>query len=870
MLKLALKTLAQNKIRLGLTAFAIVLGVGFVVSSFVLRDGLKEVFNDLAAASVAGIDIAIDAENPDNDPVTQVDFDAISGIDGIGAAEITMTGEGYENRIQPIKPDGTTIELNGPPQLTFGWFNERRLASTSIVDGRAPEARDEWVIDPPSLERHGFVVGDTYTFVTPSGQRDARLVGTFTFDGFIEGPTFMALQADTIRDYMLFGDRFDAIAIAADGSVPIPDMIAEINTILNPGDFPRLIVQDQEQLVADTQAEFGQVLDIIGGILLGFALVALFVSIFIIANTFAITTSQRTRELGLLRAIGATPSQILRSVLSESVVIGLLSSLVGIGAGVVIAFVLRAILNQVGAAIPSFGVVLTPLTIVLAFVVGTTVTVISAVVPAFSASRTSPIAAITGQSTGKKESIGRFVIGAVVTAIGIALMLVGLFGGADSVLGVLAPLGGGAAVLFIGITLLSPLVAGPLARILGTPIQGVFNTPGRLSKQNAARNPRRTATTAAALMIGLSLVSMASVLGESFKAEFDNILNTSIQSDFLVISDQADVPDEAVDAIRESGEFGNVTAVKYWSSGLTNEPIEPQFDPTIPADAVDAQGRLVSELYNVEISALDYSQIDGLFNFEVTQGSFDAMTIDTAAVRINVLDDLGLALGDDIQMIMTDGSEADLEIVAVFEEAQISTGVMLTFDRFELASPLRSSDWIAASVAEGTSVEDADAAFTELGTAYPNLAFQSSAEFRQTFSDQIGFVLNLLTILLGLTIFIAILGIANTLALSVFERTREIGLLRAVGMTRRQSRRMIRWEAVIIAAVGAVLGTALGVALGVLMVNAIPGDFISAFAIPWTRILIMVSVTSAMGLLAALFPAWRASRMNVLDAISQA
>ena len=437
-------------------------------------------------------------------------------------------------------------------------------------------------------------------------------------------------------------------------------------------------------------------------------------------------------------------------------------------------------------------------------------------------------------------------------------------------IGVLAPLGGGAAVLFIGITLLSPLVAGPLSRILGTPIQGLFNTPGRLSKQNAARNPRRTATTAAALMIGLSLVSMASVLGESFKAEFDNILDTAIQSDYLVTSDQADVPDEAVDAIRDNDQFGNVTAVKYWSSDLTNEQVDPQIDPTIPADAVDAQGRPFADLYNVDISALDYSQIDGLFNFGVTQGSLDDMTIDTAAVRDTVLEDLGLALGDEIQMIMTDGSEADLEIVAVFEEAQVSTSVMVTFDRFSLASPQQSSDWIAASVAEGASVEDADAAFAELGTEYPNLAFQSSAEFRQTFSDQIGSILNLLTILLGLTIFIAILGIANTLALSVFERTREIGLLRAVGMTRRQSRRMIRWEAVIIAAVGAVLGTVLGVALGVLMVNAIPGDFISAFAIPWTRILIMVTVTSAMGLLAALFPAWRASRMNVLDAISQA
>ncbi len=865
MFKLALKNLAQNKVRLGLTMFAIVLGVGFVVSSFVLRDGLKEVFNELSEQVVAGVDIGVSAFDTDRDPVTQGDLDAISDLDGIRLAVLGMDGEGYENRLQPVKPDGETISLQGPPQLVFSWIEDPGISATTVLDGRAPLNEDEWVIDTASLEEHGFVVGDTYTFVTPSGQQQSELVGTYTFDGFVEGPTFISMQADTIREWMQFGERFDFIAISADGSVPIPDLQAEVDARLNNGQA-RLLVQDQAGLIADAQAGFNEALDIIGGILLGFAFVSLFVSIFIIANTFAITTSQRTRELGLLRAIGATPRQILRSVVSESFIIGIIASILGIGAGIVIAFALRAILNSIGLSIPSFGVVLQPQTILYAFLVGTLVSVISAIVPAIGASRTSPIAAITGHSTTRERSVGRFVIGSIITALGIALMALGLFGGADSVIGVLAPLGAGAMLLFIGITLLSPLVAGPLSRLIGAPIAGIFGTPGRLAQQNSARNPRRTATTAAALMIGLSLVSMASVLGESFKAQFDDLLNTSVQADFIVSSDQTDIPDEVGVQIAGDPAFGNVSAVRYWGVALQNEALEA--DPVaLPADATDV---LEGANFFTDVGAFDYSQVDGLFNFDVIEGSLEDITNETVGIRDTVSEDLGIGLGDVVQLILLDGSVADLEVVSIHEEEQVSGSLLISFDRFDQVSPQRTNDFVAATVADGVSVEDAEESFAALGTEYPNLNFQSSAEFRQSFADQINFILNLLTVLLGLTIFIAILGIANTLALSVFERTREIGLLRAVGMSRRQNRRMIRWEAVIIAAVGAVLGTALGVALGVLMVQAIPDEIISSFALPWTRIIIMAVVASLMGLLAALFPAWRASRMNVLDAISHA
>ena len=858
MLRLALKNLAQNKVRLGLTTFAIVLGVGFVVSSFVLRDGLREVFNNLAAEVSAGVDLSVSSFNPNENPLGQDQLDAVIAVDGVESAELAITGEGAENLIQPIKPDGTTITLQGPPQLAFGW-SESPASALSVVEGRAPTDTSEWVIDPPSLERHGFVVGDTYDFVTPAGRQTGQLVGTFTFDGFVEGPVYMSMTNETLQDYLLYGDRFDSLIIVSDGSVEVPelgeDVFAAINTDVVE---PAFLVQTQEELVAETQESFNQVLDIIGGILLGFAFVSLFVSIFIISNTFAITTSQRTRELGLLRAIGATPRQIVRSVMTESVVIGLVASVIGIGAGVLIALGLRAALNQIGFAIPEFGIVIAPSTVLYAFIVGTVVTVLAALFPAISAARTSPIAAITGNTDQRQKSILRFAIAGVITALGAGLMAVGLFGGGDSATAILAPLGAGAGLVFIGITLLSPLAAGPLSRLLGAPLAAIFGTTGQLAKENAARNPRRTATTAAALMIGLSLVSGASVLGESFKAEFEKILNTSVQADFVVTSDSevANIPDEVVAAIAASDEFGNVTGLRY-----TNVFLEADLTGEVTVG---------EEVRSRDIAALDYERMEGLLNFSPIEGSLQDIDNNSVGVRDTVAEELGVSLGDTVSIAEDETAEEfiALEVVAIFEEPQISGQLLISLDRFSDVSDQIANDWVAADVAEGVDVTAADAVFTDLQTQFPNLNFESSAEFRQTFSDQIDFILNLLTVLLGLTIIIALLGIANTLALSVFERTRELGLLRAVGMVRRQTRRMIRWEAVIISAVGAVLGTVLGVALGALVVNAIPDQFISEFAVPWPRIATMVIGASVAGIFAALFPAWRASRMNVLAAIN--
>ncbi len=864
MLRLSLKNLAANKIRLGLTALAIVLGVGFVVSSFVLRDGLKESFASLSEDIVGNTDLSVEALN-DGDPLTATDLEIISDTPGIRVAVGGVAAD--TNLIQPIKRDGSTITTQGPPQIAFSWTEESQLNPNEIVDGRAPTGPGEWIIDIGAADHHDFIVGETYDLITPAGRASAELVGTFRFgsDNTTNGATLMGFELETIRDHLLLGDVFHAISIGVDGSVPVSTLELTLASALgNPVDpdptddeLPegsRVEVQNRADLQSDVTGQFNQALDIFGGVLLAFALIALFVSIFIIANTFAIVTGQRVRELGLLRAVGATPSQIRRSVLIESLFIGIVASLIGIGVGVGIAYGMRELLSLLGIDLPSFGVVLKPFTITLAMFVGVVVTMLSAILPAFKASRVAPIAAITGSADLESESIGRYVVGTILTAMGIAGLLLALFGGAEGVTQILTILGVGAVFMFIGLTLLSSLVAAPISRFLGLPLGPIFHRPGTLATENAARNPRRTATTAAALMIGLSLVSLSMVLGDSLKSEFNKILETSVQADYLITSDLANVPLEVVDRLEEDPAFGVVTPLFYW-------------DATFENDRVDAAAGDEAS-YDSDIVALEYSKVDGLFDFGVTEGSLQAITNDSAAIRDSVAEDLGLQIGEPINLVLNDGTVAPLEVVAIFEDTALSSPVMISYDRFTQISDQTTADWIAARRDESVSAADADAAFAALGDDYPNLAFDSSASFRESISGQIDQFLNLLTALLGLAILIALIGIANTLALSVFERTREIGLLRAIGMTRRQTRRMIRWEAAIISGVGAVLGAAVGVVLGIILVQAIPDEFLSEFSIPWIRIILMVAIAAIAGLAAALFPAFRSSRMDVLEAIS--
>lgn len=835
------KNVAANKIRLALTALAIVLGVGFISAANILSDGLQDSFGNLAAEITQGTDLQVNRDSGDVS-LTSAEVDTLASIDGVRVAEGQY--EAGENLVLPIDSEGQVIQPNGPPVLGFSWTEDAQLNSGTIETGRAPSGPGEWVIDMDAAADNNLVVGETYELVVPNaeGKTSAELVGTFRFgaENQTNGAVLLAFDAEEAQ--VLFDrDNFSNIAIATDGSRPIPDVQLDVEAAMGT-DY---ITQDTADLNAEQSAQFNSFVSLFAWVLRAFAIVALFVSIFIIANTFNIVMSQRVRELGLLRAIGATPKQVQRAVLGEAFVVGLLASAVGLIVGLGLAYGLEAALNAIGAELPDFSKPLSISTILIGLGVGIGVTMLSAWVPARKAGRIAPVTAISGHDdVDAAEGRRSLIIGGVLTTLGAGLTAFALFGGIDSTATLLGMLGAGAAVLFIGITLLSPLVAGPISRTLGAPIAAIYRRPGSLAKENAARNPKRTATTAAALMIGLSLVSMAFVVGQTLKNDLNALLETTVQADYAVFpaGDAGLVPQAVLGELETADHIGDITPIKYWGTDVNGQREDVS---TLPLDMLAAS-------FDLELVAGDYANIDD-----------DAM-----AMRQTVADELGLSVGDSASVELADESTVDLEIVAIFKDGTIFEGILVNDARWNTIGDQESYDWIATSIADGSTAEQATAEMDALGVAFPQLATQSTGEYREEISSQVDQLLYILTGFLGLAIIIAFIGIINTMALSIFERTRELGLLRAVGMTRSQMHRMVRWEAAIVSGVGALLGAVVGVVFGALVVVATPDEILNRLAVPWLQLVLLVAVAVVAGLVAGFLPARRAGKLNVLDAIS--
>ena len=597
---------------------------------------------------------------------------------------------------------------------------------------------------------------------------------------------------------------------------PVADVRADLDALFDES----YEVLDTADLNAETSAGFNQAISIIAWVLRSFAIIALFVSIFIIANTFNIVMSQRVRELGLLRAVGATPKQVRRAVLGEALIVGVIASAIGIGVGLGLAYGLEAALNAIGAELPPFDKPLSLLTIAIGMTVGVVVTVVSAWVPARRAGRTSPVTAISGNDgtadAGSKRST---IIGAILTSIGLALTGVSLFGGIESTATLLGLLGVGAALFMVGITLLSSLVAAPISRALGAPLATLYKRPGFLAKENAARNPKRTATTAAALMIGLSLVSMAFVIGQTLKSDLNELLETTVQADYAAFPNTNGlVPDSIVAELDAAPEFDAVVGFRYWSTD-------------------------VNGVESVEIGTTDFEQLPVVLDLDLLEGDFGSIGDDTAAIWEGFADDNGIALGDTVTVELEDGTTTDLTIEAIFADSNIFEGLLVSNARWDTIGDQDTFDWVAINAA-GEDLTEADVAIESLAAEFPQVLLQSAAQYRADITGQVDFLLTILTGFLGLAILIAFIGIINTMALSVFERTRELGLLRAVGMTRRQTHTMVRWEAAIVSSVGAIFGAAVGVLFAVLVVVATPDFVLNNLSIPWLSLCLLYTSPS--------------------------
>ncbi len=839
MFKLTLRTLNANKIRLALTTFAVVLGVSFVVSSLVLGDGLRNSFGSLSEEIVGGTDLQVQpvSDFGSAQPLEAGLLSTIEQVDGVHHA----AGQVLADNIQPIRADGTPVSTVGPPLLGFSWIDDPALSGFTLVDGRAPERGLEFTIDEDAAAGNDMRIGEIYGIVAPSGRVNMELVGIVRFgeSNATLGAVLTQYPLETAQNLFNRLGQFDVISVSYDDAVDRAAVQAAITAVLP----DQVAALDQAELLDDAKADFNSGVNIFNNILLGFAGVALFVSIFIIANTFAIVLGQRTKELALLRAIGASPAQVRRSTMLEALIVGLVASVLGILGGLGLNYGLRAMFDALGAELPESALILAPRTIIVAFAVGVGVTLLSALAPARKAARVEPIAAMQDSVDAPRESDRRRnLIGAVVMVGGIAVGAFGLFGAIDGTAGRIAVLGAGAVLTFVGLALASPAVAQPVIGTIGFPLRAL-GTAGGLSTQNAGRNPRRTANTAASLMVGLALVTMAMVVGESIKQSISDTLTSEVRADYIV---SADSPINAalISDLTDSGSFSAVSGYRY--------------------DEIQVAGTTSG------VMAGNLEATNRLFDLGLRAGQLtnDSLTL---AVYGPEADEKGFHVGDQVEVMFPSGVGETLTVSAIFDSSTIvDENYLISIGEWDRRFGQSTDWWAAALIADGVSPESASATLAELEVQYPQVGFESQAEFRRSIESQIDQMLVAINAMLVLAIVIALIGIANTLALSVFERTREIGLLRAVGMSRRQTRRMIRWEAALVALFGSILGITIGLVFGWGAVTALPDSLVSTLAFPVSRISILVLVCGLSGLLAAAFPARRASRLDVLDAISHA
>ena len=848
MLRLALKSLLANKIRFALTTSTVVIGVGFVVASFVVADSLRSSFDQLSEDIVSGTDFTVRGQLAFGD-LTESEprllpeelVDQVAAVDGVESAAGTFFIQG----ITPVDGTGEAVISNAGPVAGSNWTEDQAISQWYLMEGERPQGTGQFAIDISTFESYDFELGRDYQVITPTGPGSFTLTGVMQF-GYPEnaglGAVFTIFNTAAAQELFGLEGRVQTIGVRAEPGRDPAEVEAAIASVLPDGTE----VVTAETLSDEFSSAFEGFIGVFQTILLVFAFIVLFVSTFIISNTFSIVLGQRIRELSLLRAIGATPAQVRRSVLTESSLIGVAAAALGIGLGMLGALGMRGLFSAFGADLPDGPLPLRLRTVIWAAALGIGLTVASSLLPAVKASRTPPIAGLAEGATGAAATRQRWrsAAGGLLAGVGLLLTLRGLFASFDSTTAQLVSLGVGAGLVFLAVAVLSPLMARTVVSALGVPLGWIFGTSGRLARANAARSPRRTAATAVALTIGLALVTTVAILGESLKSSFTRSLQTTVTADFIVSHAQIgdDLPAVLAEDLRAAG-AGRVVAFNS---------VQAQ---------VGGQART--------ITGADVDGIAAVANLDVVEGSLEGF--DPASGLLLHQDpagDLGVGPGDELDLAFPNGETRRLRVAAVYSQTTTFWGNWLV-DRGLIAE-------MNPTAGVGVMAVDVGAAGTDAGRAaleralerYPQANLEDRSEFQASAESNLNTLLVLVNVFLGFSLIIALVGIVNTLTLSVFERTREIGLLRAVGMTRRQTRRMIRWEAAVVTLYGALIGIALGLGFGVAIAAAIPADFIDVITVPSRQLLIYLALSLGFGLLAALFPAFRAGRMNVLEAIS--
>jgi putative ABC transport system permease protein len=846
MIRATLKSLLARKLRLVLSGLAVVLGVMFVSGAFVLTDTLSRSFDAVFASAYSQTDVgvsakpkvAVDELDGEEVPATlpAAALATVRAVPGVATATGLVGADGA--RI--IGSNGKVVTSFGPPRIGANWTGENGLVE--LRSGRGPTADTEIVVNATTAKAAGIKVGDRVGVLTLEPKKMFTLVGVFGYSGARDslGGAQEVAFTDPVAQKLMLGATgvYNQITVRAVDGVAPEQLRDRVSTALG----GRYVVQTGDQLATDSAAGVQQGLGFFANILLGFAGVALFVGVFLILNTFSIIVAQRTRELALMRAIGASRRQMIGSVIVEAMVIGLIAAVVGLGAGIGVGAGLAYLFSSFSGGLAIAGIGVPAAAVISSFVVGVLVTVVAAVLPALRAARISPVAAMQDVATPDRPLTRITMAGALVFAAGAATLGIGLAGNGDATLWTILA---GVLVSFIGVALLTPMISRPVVSVLGRLFS--WSIPGKLGRLNSGRNPRRTAITAAALMVGIALVTGVTVVMESAKSSISAQLNDVIKAEIVIAGDQ-------------------------------NGPRPPTFDRAVLAKAAALPGvRAAAGIWTDQATINgepgnvagtdDMAKLADAMGAVPVAGTLGPLRDDELVMSADEATAKHLAIGQRITVQLSRGDPHPLTIVGTYADEAMPATYLLpapTLRDFGLPQPV----YGMVRLTEGTPIAAVLPQVSALVADSPEVTAADRTAFIEQQANGLDQIITMIQILLALAILIAVLGVINTLALSVLERTRELGLLRAIGLGRAQTMRMVTVEAVVISVFGALLGVTVGAGLGAAVVRALHGEGITDLVLPWSGMATYLVLAALVGIAAAVLPAIRAARLNVLAAIA--
>ncbi|MCX6372039.1 MAG: FtsX-like permease family protein [Actinobacteria bacterium] len=845
MIRIAWRSLTAHKLRTVLTTLAIVLGVAMISGTYVLTDQIDRGFKEIFSDAYKGTDVTVTKKARFTGQLTsatqglpQSMVEQVKAVDGVSAVF------GYVSGMGAVAVNGEVVETRGSPTLFFS-YSANDIAPPQYIQGAPPaNSGDVAVIEKLATDQK-LSIGSPITVITENGAHEARVSGVFRFSAqsSLGGSLLIHTTLADAQDWFGMEGRVSEIDVKAQPGVSADTLVQRIRAALPPGTEVRTGAQaaaDQTKSVSDSIGAF------LKPVLLSFGGIAVLVGAFIIFNAFSMTVAQRRRELAMLRALGATRRQVLFSLAGEALVMGVLASLVGLFAGLGVAAGVNQVFKLAGFDIPRGGLVLQPRTIIIALAVGVVVTLLSALVPAQRATRVPPMAALQEGAQLPPARLARFapILGGVVAVLGALLIIAGMYGPGSTVIR-LATIASGAVLVFVAVAMLSKYFVRPLVGVLGWPLQKLAPVSGRLARDNSRRNPGRTALTAAALMIGLAVVVFVAVLAQGLKSSFIDSFDKTVRADYIVSATNfMTIPSDTA---------RRVAAVPSIQTAVS-----------LDAQQVQTKGGGLTVVWGVDPFA-----IERLWSFDWIEGSDAVLTklgTSGAILEEQTASSLGVGMGDALPITTVEGEKATLKVMGIYRDAMMLNGITVSTAGYDAVFPKPQTFMVVAKATPGSDVTQTQKAVQAALADTPTARVQTTAEYKKTTVGLVNQILTLVYGLLALSVIISLFGIVNTLVLAVYERTREIGLSRAIGMSRRQVRATVRYESVITSIIGAALGIVVGILFAWVVTTKFAGQGIT-FAVPGGQLVVFVILAVIVGVIAAILPARRAARIDILEAI---